>query len=178
MRISRRLKTTTMTMAAAALLLSAAGCELPVGSTGLLSDPRGQLTAHLAGATAAAGPEFAPADSAEAQTLNLLNAERSRQGLAGLTLDAGLSAAARRQAEAMANAQGLSHQDLAPLLGLGYSRAGENVGAGGDLTAIHHAFLASASHAANIANDAFRMVGIAAVTDGGGRLWICEVFAG
>jgi uncharacterized protein YkwD len=54
---------------------------------------------------------------------------------------------------------------------------GENVGYGGDVNQVHAAFMASASHRANILNPAYSQVGIG-VVHSGERVWVTIDFVG
>jgi uncharacterized protein YkwD len=125
---------------------------------------------------AAGGGAVATSDQ-EAQFLGLLDAERAKVGLPGLTVDAGLLAAARAQAANIAAAGGLFHQDLQPLLDP-WQTVGENVGFGPTVGAINTALVNSPGHYANMVNPNFTHVGIGVVVTADGRVWVSQVFGG
>lgn len=58
-----------------------------------------------------------------------------------------------------------------------WRRVGENIAVGPDADRMFDGWLDSPGHRANIENEAFRHVGIAAVRAGDGRLWSTHVFA-
>jgi len=108
----------------------------------------------------------------------LVNALRASNGAARLTPDPDLAASAAAQVAAMMAAGDLFHQDLQDELDRGWSVAGENVGFGPGVTAVHNALVGSPGHFANLVNARFTHVGIAVRTDGNGRLWVAQVFGG
>jgi uncharacterized protein YkwD len=108
----------------------------------------------------------------------LVNGERAAAGLAPLAVDGGLAAAARAQAERMAAAGTVSHQDLAAVAGLGWSAVGENAAHGDDPTGLHQAFMGSGGHRANVLGATFTHLGIGVVVADDGSIWVAEVFAG
>jgi uncharacterized protein YkwD len=55
---------------------------------------------------------------------------------------------------------------------------GENIGVGPTAYSVFRAFLQSPDHRANILNPKFRHIGIGAIRDDRGRLWITEEFCG
>jgi len=121
----------------------------------------------------AGGDERAVVDFAD-----LVNALRTSNGAARLTPDPDLAASAAAQVAAMMAAGDLFHQDLQDELDRGWSVAGENVGFGPGVTAVHNALVGSPGHFANLVNARFTHVGIAVRTDGNGRLWVAQVFGG
>ncbi len=99
----------------------------------------------------------AGADSAsEAGFLAKINASRSANGLAPLTVDGGLRNHARDHTQDMMDAGNIYHSTSAELkaaAGSGWSKLGENVGRGGTVDSLHTAFMNSAGHKANILGD-------------------------
>jgi hypothetical protein len=99
----------------------------------------------------------AGADSAsEAGFLAKINASRSANGLAPLSVDGGLRNHARVHTQDMMDAGDIYHSTSAELkaaAGSGWSKLGENVGRGGTVDSLHAAFMNSAGHKANILGD-------------------------
>ena len=83
----------------------------------------------------------AGADSAsEAGFLAKINASRSAQGLAPLSVDGGLRAHARNHTQDMIDSDSIFHSTSAELkaaAGSGWSKLGENVGRGGTVDSLH-----------------------------------------
>ncbi len=99
----------------------------------------------------------AGADSAsEAGFLAKINASRSANGLAPLSVDGGLRSHARVHTQDMMDAGNIYHSTSAELKaagGSGWSKLGENVGRGGTVDSLHTAFMNSPGHKANILGD-------------------------
>jgi uncharacterized protein YkwD len=121
---------------------------------------------------------------AEQQLLEMANQSRAQAGLSSLTLDSGLSRAARFHAQAMLDAQQLSHQfDSEPSLAhrlaaathLQLDQEGENVALDSNAEQGHQHLMLSPPHRANLLNPAYNVVGLGAVRDGD-RLYIVEDF--
>lgn len=113
--------------------------------------------------------------NAEAQFIDLINAERTSQGLNPLAVDPALTAGARMQAGAIRDAARLFHNpDLASVT-TGWSWIGENVGYGYDVANLHNAFMNSSGHRANILKAGATHVGLGVVVDGS-TVWVAEVF--
>ncbi len=113
-------------------------------------------------------PESDVSQQAQA-VLQLVNAERSKQGLSSLTLSSKLTAVANEKARDMAENNYFSHTsptygspfDMMQRFGIKYSAAGENI-AFGQQTAqeVMNAWMASSGHRANILNPNFEQIGI------------------
>ena len=120
----------------------------------------------------------AGADSAtESEFLAKINAERSANGLGGLTMDGGLQAHARKHTQDMMDANQIYHSTSAELqaaAGSGWSKLGENVGRGGSVSSLHQAFMNSSGHRANILGD-YNYAGIGTGTKDG-VLYVTVVF--
>jgi uncharacterized protein YkwD len=115
------------------------------------------------------------ASSSEDQLVDLINAERSSRGLNPLNDHSDLTAAAEDQAEAIAAAGYLFHnQDLGSITS-GWEMMGENVGYGGSVASVHDALMNSPGHRANILNPGYTHVGVGVVVSGG-SVWVAEVF--
>jgi uncharacterized protein YkwD len=138
--------------------------------------------------TAAAKAPDIPFDSdelqTEAQLLALANQSRRQAGAAPLTLDAGLSRAARTHALAMFEARQLSHQfpgepslpsRLAATTDLQLDQEGENVALDYDAQRGHEHLMLSPPHRANLLNTAYNVIGLGVVRSGD-RLYIVQDF--
>lgn len=119
-----------------------------------------------------------PVSPDEGTLAGLVNTARASADLPALTLDAGLSDAARRQSAAMAAAGRLFHTaDLGRTVGAvvtGWTSAAENSGVGPTLDEVHARLLVSPPHRANIVG-AYNMLGVGVVY-ADGRVWVTELF--
>jgi len=127
-------------------------------------------------------PEFETAS--EQQLLTLVNQSRTQAGLAALTLDSGLSQAARTHAEAMLEAHQLSHQfqgepSVVDRVIAATSRqldeAGENVAVDSDAVEGHRHLMLSPPHRANLLNASYNVVGLGVIRSGN-QIYIVEDF--
>jgi uncharacterized protein YkwD len=124
-------------------------------------------------------------ESAEQQQLlTLANQSRRQAGAPPLTLDPGLSQAARIHAQAMLGAQQLSHQfdgepslpqRLAAATSLQLDQEGENVALDYDAQHGHEHLMLSPPHRANLLNPAYNVIGLGLVRSGD-RLYIVQDF--
>jgi len=121
---------------------------------------------------------------AEQQLLDLANQARAQAGAPRLTLDAGMSQAARAHAEAMFAARQLSHQfdgepslpqRLAATTRTQLDQEGENVALDFDAERGHEHLMLSPPHRANLLNPAYNVVGLGVVRSGD-RLYIVQDF--
>ena len=134
------------------------------------------------GGGASAPNEFEPAG--EQQLVDLINQERTRQGIPPLQVDPRLTQAARKHTEIMVQHHALSHQfDGEPAMGARFSneklpsdREAENVAFAPNVAADHETLMHSPPHRANILNPDYNVVGVGAVQSGGG-LWVTQDFA-
>lgn len=138
---------------------------------------------------AATAPEpDIPFDDSELQSeqvlLQLANQSRQKTGAPALKLDAGLSHAARIHAQAMLEANQLSHQfsgeatlakRLAAMTSLQLDQEGENVALDYTPQAGHEHLMLSPPHRANLLNPAYNVIGLA-VLRSGSRLFIVQDF--
>jgi uncharacterized protein YkwD len=132
-------------------------------------------------------PDVASSDfelQTEQQLLVLANQSRKQAGAPPLTLDAGLSQAARTHALAMVKAQQLSHQfdgepslpmRLAAATHLHLEQEGENVALDYDAVHAHEHLMHSPPHRANLLNPAFNVIGLGVVRSGD-QLYIVQDF--
>jgi len=128
---------------------------------------------------------FKDADhQAEQQLLALANQSRKQAGAPPLTLDSGLSQAARIHAQAMLEAHQLSHQfsgepslpkRLAATTNLQLDQEGENVALDYDAEHGHEHLMLSPPHRANLLNSSYNVVGLG-VLRAGDRLYIVQDF--
>jgi uncharacterized protein YkwD len=121
---------------------------------------------------------------AEQQLFSLANESRQKVGAPPLTLDPGLSQAARVHAQAMVEARELSHQfsgesslpqRLAATTSLHLDQEGENVALDYDARHGHEHLMLSPPHRANLLNPAYNVVGLGVVRSGE-RLYIVQDF--
>jgi uncharacterized protein YkwD len=140
-------------------------------------------TVKAAAATADVSP-IAADSPAEEQLLQLANRARRDAGAPALTLDPGLSQAARTHARAMLDAGQLSHQfedepslpqRMAIATQLLLDEEAENVALDHDAEHGHEHLMLSPPHRANLLNPAYNVVGIGALR-AGDRLYIVQDF--
>jgi uncharacterized protein YkwD len=121
---------------------------------------------------------------AERHLLDLANQARAQAGAAPLTMDSGLSTAARAHAEAMFAARQLSHQlvgelslpqRLAAATRTQLDQEGENVALDFDAPHAQLSFMLSPPHRANLLNPAYNVIGLGVVRKGD-RLYIVQDF--
>jgi uncharacterized protein YkwD len=148
--------------------------------------PSGQQKASLK-PVAAKAPDLPFHDyeiQTEGQLLALANQSRQQAGAPPLTLDNGLSRAARTHALAMLEARQLSHQfagepslpaRLAATTALQLDQEGENVALDYDAEHGHEHLMLSPPHRANLLNPAYNVVGLGVVRSGD-RLYIVQDF--
>jgi uncharacterized protein YkwD len=143
-----------------------------------------QATLKTAAATAPNIPFPDAEPQTEQQLLDLANESRHHAGAPPLTLDSGLSQAARIHAEAMVEARQLSHQfsgepslpqRLAIKTQLQLDQEGENVAFDYDAVHGHEHLMLSPPHRANLLNPAYNVVGLGVIRSGD-RLYIVEDF--
>ena len=132
----------------------------------------------------AAQTEILQRNDSEREFFELLNQERSEQGLPELRWDDALFKAARKHALLMLNLDSMEHQlpgepGLADRLGAEgarFSYVAENIAVGARPATIHDGWMHSPGHRKNILEPRFTSVGIAAVRGSGG-LFAVEDFA-
>lgn len=124
-----------------------------------------------------------PVGADEERMLEMVNAERIKQGLAPLAMDSALRAVARDYARDLlkrgyfshTSKEGLSPFDRMRNAQIVYGLAGENLALAPTLEQAHQGLMDSPGHRANILNAGFRKVGIG-VLDGGiyGKMFVQE----
>jgi uncharacterized protein YkwD len=121
---------------------------------------------------------------AEQQILELANRSRRQAGAPPLTMDSGLSRAARVHAQAMLEAHQLSHQfngesslpqRLAAATQLQLDQEGENVALDMDPAEAEQHLMLSPPHRANLLNPAYNVVGMGVIRSGD-RLYVVQDF--
>lgn len=151
------------------------------------SRPRPVVTPVEAPAPGASNVSAATDGGLVAQISSLINAERTKVGLAPLALSVPLGQAAQLQAEAMGTLDRMDHvlaeaayptlSDRIGHVGYRYSRVGENIAYGySDAASVVNGWMASAGHRANILNAAFTDTGVAIVRNAAGELYFAQVF--
>ena len=150
--------------------------HLPDGSTGESTEDAG------AGDSAPEESNGHTESSQAVEILNLVNQERSKNGLQPLTLSEKLTSIANTQAQDMASKNYFSHTsptygspfDMLKRFGVSYSYAGENIAAGQrSATEVMNAWMNSSGHRANILNANYTQLGVG-YTQGGsyGTEWV------
>ena len=181
-----------------ALLLGvSAGRTRPSTPGGVASGDAAAKPAHSATSkNAAAGNEQPTSEAAtdipfrevdsenEQRMLELVNQARAQAAAPRLTLDTGLSHAARLHAEAMVAAGQLSHrfvgepslqQRLAATSSLLLEQSGENVAFDYNVSDAHQHLMLSPHHRANLLNPVYNVVGLSLVRSGD-RLYVVQDF--
>ena len=131
-------------------------------------------------------PEIS-ANEFELKVLELVNAERAKQGLSALTWDSSLAAVAEAHSLDMAqnnffshtNLKGQSPFDRIKAFGISYSYAAENIAAGQKTPeSVMNSWMNSEGHRKNILNGNLTRLGVGYVKGGSyGHYWT-QVFAG
>jgi uncharacterized protein YkwD len=153
-------------------------------SDGTTPQSEQRATLHAAAATSPDIPFSDYDPQAEQVLLALANQVRAQAGAPRLTLDAGLTRAARAHAEAMFAARQLSHQfegepslpeRLAAATVTQLDQEGENVALDFDAASGHQHLMLSPPHRANLLNPDYNVIGLGVVR-GGDRLYIVQDF--
>jgi len=193
LRASRSMISRTGRRFAIAFLLVAGAVSIPQSARVMASSvgipagsgkPAQQATVKPASATSPDIP-FNDYDlESEQQLFTLANEARAQAGAPPLTLDAGLTRAARVHAEAMFAARQLSHQfpdepslpeRLATATRTQLDQEGENVALDFAAAEAHQHLMLSPPHRANLLNPAYNVVGLGVVRSGD-RLYIVQDF--
>ena len=156
--------------------------SLMASSVGAPTDKSGRAMLKPA---AAADIPFRDFDfQTEQRLLELANQSRAQAAVPPLTMDSGLSHAARIHAQAMVEARQLSHQfdgepslahRLAAATQIQLDQEGENVAYDLNAEQGHQHLMLSPPHRSNLLNPAYNVVGMGVVHDGD-RLYIVEDF--
>lgn len=116
---------------------------------------------------------------------NLLNADRTANGLSALPLDAELSRIARIKAEDMRYNGYFAHQsptygspsEMLRHFGYAFAAAGENIAHHANITKAQAAFMSSDGHRRNILSSSWTRVGIGICYDAQGYVYVTQLFA-
>ena len=160
--------------AASAVALLVIGCAIPAGTPAPSPSTRVGESAGKYGTT-------------EARILNLINAERQRQGLPALLYNAQLDRMAKIQAENMAYFQKMAHTipesqlptlgDRARHVGYPFGRLAENVALGyPNAETVVQGWMNSSGHRRNILDGTVEETGIGIARSSAGSLYYCQVF--
>ena len=128
----------------------------------------------------------APITAQEQQMVNLVNQERTLQGLKALAVDTRLVRVARMKSMDMIKNNYFGHQspvygspfDLLKSQGITYRTAGENLAGNSSVTSAHTGLMNSSGHRANILNANFTKIGIGIINGGPYGLMISQEFTG
>ena len=120
----------------------------------------------------------------EQKLLNLLNEDRTRNGLPALEMDGELSALARTKSQDMLENGYFAHEsptlgNAAAMLtdsGYDYNGVGENIAHHASVEKADAAFLSSPGHRANMMGKQWDKVGIGVVEDKNGFVYVTELF--
>jgi len=123
------------------------------------------LISTLFVASVAAAPEAGAATTSEKQMAGLINQARRHYGRSNLQLGPNLTKLARAHSYAMARKRTIFHSNnLAYKLRYYTWRvAGENVGMGPTMIALHQAFMASPHHKANVLYRGYHRFGVGVI---------------
>ena len=137
------------------------------------------LTLVVSLATAGLGVSASADTTTEAEFVALINASRSANGLAPLAVDGKLRSYARTHTQRMIEAGKIYHSSgdqLASAGTDGWTKLGENVGAGGVPSGLHQAFMGSPSHRANILGSDYNYVGVGTDYDANNNMYVTVIF--
>lgn len=148
--------------------------------TGVVNEPETDETVPLNFTITNAKPRA----DLEAEMLQLVNAERTKRGLAALAADTALVPVARAHAQDMFARGYFSHYtpehkdpfDRMHAAGIKYMAAGENLALGQTLKICHEGLMNSPGHRANILNPAYGRLGIGILDGGAYGLMIVQEF--
>src|SRR3954454_7055952 len=118
----------------------------------------------------------ASADPLADRFLAKINALRASKGLGQLHTDGALTSFAQSWSDHMAAVNTLSHNPALASAPGSWTKAGENVGVGGDLDALFDAFVNSPHHYENLIDPAFNTIGIGVTVMANGTLYTTHDF--
>lgn len=130
------------------------------------------------------GQPEAGQDSMAAQVVKLVNEERAKAGLAPLTVDSSMSAAAQTRAQEIQTSfshtrpNGSSFSTALDAAGVSYRSAGENIAYGQNSAAqVMQGWMNSSGHRANILNGSFTRIGVGHYKSASGVDYWTQLFA-
>jgi uncharacterized protein YkwD len=166
------------------VLASTATGPRPVVEATVFADATPPSHAGEEGASEDAPADATQDDDESSALARMLASARAESGEPPLARDARLDALAAEHARSMAAAQTVAHDvgngdpgARVQAAGLWYDALGENVAHAVTAALAHRSFWASPSHRANMLRRDFSHVGVAAVRDARGDLWVVETFA-
>ncbi len=121
----------------------------------------------------------------EQQVVDLVNAQRSKNGLPALTHNWELSRVARYKSQDMIDKNYFSHTsptygspfDMMKSFGISYTAAGENIAKGQNSPqSVMNAWMNSSGHRANILNKSYNQIGVGVAKDSRGNLYWTQMF--
>ena len=112
----------------------------------------------------------------DAQFVSATNSARSAHGLGHYAVASDLTSVARRWAAHMAAHRQLAHNPSFGSQVCCWTQLAENVGEGSTVSQIQRAFMASATHRANILSGSYTQVGIGTARGSDGKLYVDELF--
>ena len=125
--------------------------------------------------------------SYQRQVLDLVNAERSKRGIAPLTLDSNLSSVATKKSQDMINKNYFDHTsptygspfNMMNQFGISYRSAGENIAKGQRTPQdVVTAWMNSEGHRKNILNSSYTNLGVGVAKDSNGTIYWTQMFIG
>jgi uncharacterized YkwD family protein len=133
-----------------------------------------------------AGPIVSPLSAEERQMVQLVNQERTKQGLKPLIIDTELARVARIKSQDMADKNYFSHTsptygspfEMMKKFGITYSTAGENIACNQSVAKAHDALMNSPGHRKNILSPDFTHIGIGIVQGGPCGKMFTQMFVG
>jgi cysteine-rich secretory family protein len=118
----------------------------------------------------------ASTSSDESSFVSRINSERTSRGLQPLSVASDLVSVARNWSSHMASSQTISHDPNISNEVSNWTRLGDNVGRGPDVTSIHDAFMNSPEHRSNILDPEYTQIGVGVVAGSDDRLYVTEIF--
>ena len=113
----------------------------------------------------------------EQQVVDLVNAQRSKNGLPALTHNWELSRVARYKSQDMIDKNYGSPFDMMKSFGISYTAAGENIAKGQNSPqSVMNAWMNSSGHRANILNKSYNQIGVGVAKDSRGNLYWTQMF--
>jgi uncharacterized YkwD family protein len=122
----------------------------------------------------------------EAKVVQLVNAERQKNGLNALSLDSAISSVARTKSKDMADNDYFAHNsptygsagNMLKQFGISFTSWGENIASGQDTPEeVVNAWMNSESHKTNILSPSFTKIGVGYVTSSNGKPYWTQMFA-
>lgn len=137
------------------------------------------------GTTSARGTASTSNSGYEQKVVQLVNAERQKNGLPSLSMSSSISGVARTKSRDMATNNYFAHQsptygsagDMLKQSGIGFSAWGENIASGQrSPEAVVNAWMNSPGHRANILSPDFGKIGVGYVTNSNGTPYWTQIF--